>query len=813
MKISWKWLNKEYFGGELPSSLAGVQPILKKLTMTSFEVESVEEIPGDDLLIDVKITPNRAHDCLCYNGLAREFALANDIDRIWQKPWKTEPGSRTGSVVKPLEVEVVEPKLCKRYIGRVIEDIRVSKSPKWLCERLNSIGQRSINNVVDAANYVMWITGQPMHAFDANKVSGGKIYVRKARKGEIITTLDNKEVALDDSVLVIADDKDPLAIAGIKGGKKAEVEEGTVNLILESANFHPTNIRKTSRAIGIKTDASYRFEHEISADVAGGAMEMLSDLILSVAKTSKTRVGSIVDKYERRPKQYKVGASRKEINGLLGLSLTEKDLLVIFDKLKKYSGFAWETIKPINKILEIAPKYIGTPYKYGSSITFDAPKFFDCSGFIAFIYSEAGIAIPRVSIDQYFFGDEVTEDDLRPGDLIFAVGTAKDHAKTHKETVEFLPGTKFEKGINHVGLYLGDGDVIHANGGSNDVSIEQYKQSKSFKNICGFRRILRDSESRFVVMVPPERLDLVSQVGFYKGGNKEDLIEEVARVYGCSRISSVMPDTVHLKPMVNKVYFYEELARSILCGFGFTETYNYAFVGGGDPKRHFKMANPLAEDKSFLRHNLYEGLVGKMEFNQKNKDLLDTDFVNVFEIGKVFAVSGEELHLALACERAKDLGVFLGKLSGELGISEAKLPVVEKGDHYVELRFDELVSKFSPKDSYKDLPSYVVGDKTIAYKKFSGYPHVVRDIAVFVPSEVLAEDVLALIKKEATDLLVKHKLFDIFVKKFEDGSRKTSYAFRLVFQSEVRTLAGEEINVIMDKITNVLNSKKEWKVR
>ncbi|MEK7066306.1 MAG: phenylalanine--tRNA ligase beta subunit-related protein, partial [Patescibacteria group bacterium] len=127
-------------------------------------------MPKGDLLIDVKITPNRSHDCLSYDGLAREFALSNDLDFGWQRPWKEELSSFPISKTRELSVNIAEPALCKRYVGRVIENIKVGESPEWLKERLTSIGQRSINNVVDSANYIMWITGQPMHAFDADKL-------------------------------------------------------------------------------------------------------------------------------------------------------------------------------------------------------------------------------------------------------------------------------------------------------------------------------------------------------------------------------------------------------------------------------------------------------------------------------------------------------------------------------------------------------------------------------------------------------------------------------------------------------------------
>lgn len=805
MKISWKWLNEEYFGGKLPSDLEALRPIFKNFTMTSFEIESIEENAGD-LLIDVKVTPNRSHDCLSYNGLSKEFALANNLDFGWQKPWSGEIASFPAGEGRELKVVIEDSSLCKRYIGRVIEGVEVKESPAWLRGRLSSIGQRSINNIVDAANYIMWITGQPMHAFDMDKLSGNTIYVRRAKSGEKLTTLDNKEVELNDSILVIADSDSPLAVAGIKGGKRAEVDSNTTNIILESANFHPTSIRKTSRATQIRTDASYRFEHEISPELASLSIDLLADLILSLAKGEETKLGSPVDNYARKPKQYKLGVSLPEVNSILGLKLSSEDLSGIMNKLKKYSHFEWEEIDPIDRLIEIAPKYVGAKYQYRTSITYDAPKLFDCSSFTAFLYSEVGIAIPRISVDQFFFGDHVEEENIKPGDLIFAVG---DSAKIYYESVEFLPGLKSE-GINHVGLYLGDDRVIHANSKSGCVAIEKYSESESFKNLSGFRRIVRDPrEKRFVVTVPKERLDLVSQYGFYKGGSREDLVEEIGRVYGFFNIKSVLPNTEGFHAEVNKVYYVEELIRFILKEAGFSEVYGYSFVASGDEDKHLKLSNPLSGNLSFLRHNLHEGLIERCDFNIRNKDLLDSDSVKIFELGKVFTDQDEELHLALAVEKSKILESAGKELFDKLGVLDVK--PIEHDSRYVEYRVLDIVSKLPDKDSYKDIP--VLISEGVLYKKYSLFPHISRDIAVFVPNSVSAGEILEAMQSKATNLLVKHKLFDVFTKNFEDGSSKTSYAFRLSFQASDRTLTNDEINKIMNEIGLVLNSKEGWQVR
>lgn len=265
MLVSYNWLKEEYFDGELDSP----EILEELLTTRAFEVESLERV-DDDTAIDVDVLPNRSHDCLCHEGIAREIAVLQGR--------KISPRSYDNVDVNKelddkLKVSLDEPIRCPRYSGRIISGITIKESPEWLKKRLATLGQRSINNIVDITNYVMLSIGQPLHAFDQKKVEGSRIVIRLAKEGECITTLDNKEVALDEETLIIADAKDPLAIAGIKGGKKAEVEADTTDIILEAANFKSVTTRKTSRRIYIATDSSKRYENEISSELVAKGMQ------------------------------------------------------------------------------------------------------------------------------------------------------------------------------------------------------------------------------------------------------------------------------------------------------------------------------------------------------------------------------------------------------------------------------------------------------------------------------------------------------------------------------------------------------------
>src|SRR3989344_4278524 len=263
------------------------------LTLHSFETTGVLE-GKDDSYITLDILPNRAHDCLGYYFLAREISvLTGGI----LKPLPYE--KRAGDGVSAPTISVSAPE-CRRYQSRRINSVSGRESPAWLRDTLTLMGQKSINNVVDATNYCLWIVNQPLHAFDAGKVNDAAITVRMAGKGEEIVTLDGKNIALDSTILTIADSVGPLAIAGIKGGMRAEVSAETTDIILEAANFDPVSVRKTSQRIGIRTESSKRFEHEIAPHLAEVGMDFVTDLILQIAGTHETRISEVTDIYKKK---------------------------------------------------------------------------------------------------------------------------------------------------------------------------------------------------------------------------------------------------------------------------------------------------------------------------------------------------------------------------------------------------------------------------------------------------------------------------------------------------------------------------------
>ncbi|MEK7157608.1 MAG: phenylalanine--tRNA ligase subunit beta [Patescibacteria group bacterium] len=650
MKFSYNWL-QNFFDEKLPNA----QKLADVLTMHSFEIESFEEKRGD-YIFEAKILPNMAHHCLSHRGIAGEIsAILSFPMKDFSISLNEAKVSKTSS---KLEIDVLDSNLCGRYVARIIENIEVKPSPKWLAERLESVGQKSINNIVDAANFVMFEIGQPMHAFDLDKLhleSGiVKIAVKNASTEDSILTLDGKDVPIDQNTLVISNNDNLLAIAGIKGGKFAEIGNATKNIIIESANFAPALIRKTSRRLNILTDSSKRFENEISLEKVLEAMEIMTNIIAEVACGANTKIGDVYDFYPNKINASKIEISLEEINGLLGADIKK---------------------------------------------------------------SEAEAILKRLNFN---FGTKVGEN--------------------------------------------------------------------------------------FVVAIPYERLDIKI---------KEDLIEEIGRIYGYEKIKE-KEIYLAVKPItINKSFYYKDKVRNFLVKNGFSEVYTYAFVDKGE----VEIENPLASDKNFLRASLKDGIKKSLDFNLHYIALLGLEQIKIFEIGKIFKEGKETDYLGVGIRNSPafkgskeddEIKIISDALSKELG-GAIKWEFSEKG--VSEIDFEKMIEKLPEPILNISVVETLTVTENLKYKKISPYPFVLRDIAVFVPQSVEENDVASIIEKEAGELLVNKKLFDVFIKKFPEGTSKTSFAFRLVFQSQDKTLSDEEVNKIMGKISKSLNSNNDWQVR
>lgn len=324
MKISRNWL-QTYFDKPLPDA----ETIADAYTFHAFEIE---EAAGD--MMDVKVLPNRAADCLSHLGLAKELSAILDLPIKEHSPRELPAEFPT---TDKLLVTIEDPKKCVRYMGALVRGAKVGPSPAWLKEALEAVGQRSINNIVDATNYVMLNIGQPLHAFDAGKLAQKNgayaIKVRGAREGEKITTLSGEEYALVPNIQLITDANAdaPVALAGIKGGKSAEVDEHTTDLIIESANFDGTTTRRAAQALKLFTDASLRFQNRPSPGLVFPGMRNVLALIQDIAGGEVT---GVVDEYPAPASApAPVSVSLEKINGVLGSNFSREEVENVFKRL------------------------------------------------------------------------------------------------------------------------------------------------------------------------------------------------------------------------------------------------------------------------------------------------------------------------------------------------------------------------------------------------------------------------------------------------------------------------------------------------
>ena len=280
-----------------------------------------------DYVIDFKITANRP-DCNCMLGVAKEISVVLGVPFKAPSTEYTTVGDNIDNYIK---VDVENYELCPRYVGRFVKNLRIKESPRWLKHCLTASGMRPINNIVDITNFVMLETGQPMHAFNFDQLEGKHIIVRNAAAGEHITTLDGKEYALSEDMLVIADGQKPSCLAGIMGGIESEIESDTVNLFLESAKFKRDNIRRTGRKLGIRTEASGRFERGVDIVNTGYAMDRALALICEL--DAGDIVDGVLDRHQGLPDDRILSVTCESINALLGLTIPEEKMLEILSSL------------------------------------------------------------------------------------------------------------------------------------------------------------------------------------------------------------------------------------------------------------------------------------------------------------------------------------------------------------------------------------------------------------------------------------------------------------------------------------------------
>ncbi|RJQ55714.1 MAG: phenylalanine--tRNA ligase subunit beta [Nitrospiraceae bacterium] len=306
MKASYNWL-REFVDFRLPP-----EELAHALTMAGFEVEGMSRT-DNDAVFDINVTPNRP-DCLSITGIARE------ISAILKIPSRSKQVDIRKQEGRGPEVEIGDTRLCRRYAARLITGVKPAPSPEWLIKRLEAHGFRTSLNIVDITNYVLLETGQPLHAFDLDKLSGRKIEVKTAGPVKKFHTLDNEDRDLNSEMLLIWDAEKPVALAGIMGGLNTEVSSSTVNILLESAYFYPSSVRRTSKSLGIASESSYRFERGADINNIVFALDRAAALIAEIAGG---RISGLTDVYPGPSAARHVRISFEKINSVLGTVIPE----------------------------------------------------------------------------------------------------------------------------------------------------------------------------------------------------------------------------------------------------------------------------------------------------------------------------------------------------------------------------------------------------------------------------------------------------------------------------------------------------------
>lgn len=824
MKFSYNWLKT------LSGFRGNAYYLANILKLHAFDVKSVERLKKD-FLLDIDVLPNRSIDCFSHIGVAREIAAISNksfnpaIEKIKIIP--------TAKMCSSLKVSTKNPELCSRYFACVVENVKIKESPKWLKERLALFSMKSINNIVDATNYAMLLSGQPFHAFDYEKISKNctenvnEILVRTAKKGEKAITIHNEEVVLDESMLVIADCNEPLAIAGIKGCKKAEIDNSTRVIIIEAAIFDPASIRTSSKKLGIKTESSLRFESGISDWTLEFGLNTLLGLINRVSG------GLLRNKYDvdyRKHYQRKVSFSLEFLNDFIGNEFEEHEVLQILARL----DIGVKKIKVKNLLLEKSLKLLGRPYKYGASTHLDAPDVFDCSSFVRYLFYEAGIEIPRPSIDQFDFSRKISMSEMEPGDLVFSRGSRPHTSSKHPD------------GIGHVGIYLGKNRVVHASGSKKRV-VKENISAFTKNNWRGAGRIDDLSNNNYLAFIPNFRQDITT---------KEELAEEIIRIKGFNNLESKKLYGSLVVPKANDRLLLEEKAGNLLYSCGLSEVCNYSFIGDGD-KKNFGMAaeslvkikNPTSREVEYMRPNLIVNLIKNIKSNARFYDefgiyetgnIYESANLKPFEkksVGFVIFRSKKETKKGDLFYNAKGIADYLLEGTSILGF-KYKEDINTYGGYWNKDEFVKIISKdmvlgqmgYLSRDI---LQKYSIEGQVVAclidlaclaktaqdeleYSPLLKFPSVSRDISILVKGMTKVVDIENIIENFGGQYLSRVELFDIYENNDSsdgvDDTYKKSMAFHLTFQSDIKTLTDKEVNSLLEKIITAVE-ERGWEVR
>ncbi len=571
--------------------------------------QSLCDIENYGDVLDIK-TPSNRWDYLSYIGLAREIAAVSSGNAL------VEPGIGEYAY-KNREVANVKKKVgCKAFYAVKLRVKAPAKSPQWVVDNLQASGMRSINPVVDITNLVMLEYGQPSHAFDLQKLKG-QLQVRYAKPGESLTTLDGKVRKLTAEDPVIADDNGALDIAGVMGGEKTEIGPNTTEIYLTVANLDKTVVRRAALRHGMRTEASTRNEKGLPLPLPHLATKRLLDLLKEICEAEI--IDGPFEQVFDHPVNPWLGLRIRKAERFLGTKLNEKEVT---------SGLMKRGFEPKHfSLTALTKEYLNKPYKFGANAWSDGLDAFDCSYLTQTILGKAAVKLPRTAADQFDMGADVSEAELKPGDLLFLTGQFENEkeAKAHRH-------------IGHVGLYVGKNKVLQASSTSKKVVLSPLNLFTKAKDYKGAKRYFEGNFNHIVsVEVPWWRNDI---------NLEEDLFEEVAKIVGYDNIPATLPE---LPPMdTSKHQLLPDLmkVRRLLVSAGLQEVGTYSFVSQKDLEQtglelhgHLQIENPLSSEQDFLRSNLLASHLRTAANNQVSHKHAD-----LFEVSRVYEKQGQETY-------------------------------------------------------------------------------------------------------------------------------------------------------------------------
>lgn len=610
-------------------------------------------------IVDVKTAANRP-DLQSVVGLSREVAaLSKNELRDLVEPKRVDGDG-------PKAVIEADSKLVGRFM---VAEFSLGASKRIDTKLLETIGTRllasglrPLSPVVDVTNYVMLEYGQPLHAYDADKVSG-VLGCRLARDGETLITLDSVKRVLTSSDLVITDGTGAIGLAGVMGGQSTEVTAATTRIYLEAASFDGASVRKTAQRLGLRSEASARFERGLPVELPPFGMARATELIGLVAGAEQT--AGVTDLLRVWPWTQRIGLKLTVLNQLLGYEISREEAVSALQKLQIQA-------RPFDIVAE-AKSHLGKPYVWGASYRTHGTDAFDCGYLVDYLYSLIGQMIGHSAPQLMQSGREIDLSELRIGDTLYRDGIWEKVERDERD------------GVSHVGMYIGNGEIIHAESHElvdgkwqeiasheQNVRIDKLEVITKAPGFYGARRHVENLDDYIAIpAVPWWRPDLKIA---------EDIVEEIVRVLGYDRVPSTIPVWRPKHLQFDRGQSLRTKIKNLLSGAGLFEIMTYSFVGqdqlaavGLNPAEHLKLQNPLSSEQAYLRSSLLPSHLQVLARNRTyGKNL------GFFELSKVFLPADgteqpyEPLRLAILIARPKD---SYRKIKGMLDVLSQELNV------------------------------------------------------------------------------------------------------------------------------------------